>query len=249
MWWWVGCSRDIRRPYRRATASCLAALVASNAAWVQPVAGETLREALALAYQTNPRLDAERARLRATDEDVPRAKAGFRPRANLNADTGYQKQITKPVSATDGTGNTWGYSVTAEQSLFSGFRTTNTVREAEADVRAGRENLRNVEQQVLLEAVTAYADVLRDQALVRLRENNVGVLSKDLHAAEARRSVREVTRTDVAQAQARRARAGSQLDLAPRQPAHQSRRLRARDRPPAACACPSRHAPTQADSR
>lgn len=212
--WFASRSEEDRRLARRALSSCLAALVALNTALAQPALAETLREALVLTYQTNPRLDAERARLRATDEDVPRAKAGFRPRANLNADTGYQKQVTKPGTSTDGTGNPWGYSITAEQSLFSGFRTTNTVREAESSVRAGRENLRNVEQQVLLEAVTAYADVLRDQALARLRENNVGVLSKDLAGAEARRSVREVTRTDVAQAQARRARAGSQLDLA-----------------------------------
>ena len=190
----------------------LASLVAVHAALTGPATAETLREAMALAYQTNPRLDAERARLRATDEDVPRAKAGFRPRASLNADTGRQIIKTTPGSSGDGSGQTSGYSVTAEQSLFSGYRTTNTVREAEASVRAGRENLRNVEQQVLLEAVTAYADVLRDQALVRLREGNVTVLSKDLQVAEARRAVREVTRTDVAQAQARRARALSDLD-------------------------------------
>ncbi len=179
-----------------------------------PASAETLREALALAYASNPQLDAERARLRATDESVPQAKSGFRPRATVNADTGRQMIHTNPASIGDGTGQAWGYSVTAEQSVFSGYRTTNTVRQAEADVRSGRENLRNVEQQILLAAVTAYADVLRDQALVRLRENNVSVLTQDLQAAEARRAVREVTRTDVAQAQARRARALSDLDAA-----------------------------------
>lgn len=175
---------------------------------------ETLKEALALAYQSNPRLDAERARLRATDEDVPRAKSGYRPRATANGDTGYQQLRTRPSSSSEVSGPVAGYSVQVEQSIFSGFRTTNGVREAEATVRAGRENLRNVEAQVLLDAATAYADVLRDQALVRLRENMLGVLTRDLEAAEARRNVREVTRTDVAQAQARRARAASQLDLA-----------------------------------
>ena len=175
---------------------------------------ETLRQALIATYQTNPRLDAERARLRATDESVPQAKAGYRPSATANADTGYQRIETKPSLSGDGSGQTWGYSITVEQSVFRGFRTVNGVREAEAGVRAGRETLRNVEQQVLLEAVTAYADVLRDQALVRLREGSVAVLSKDLQAAETRRAVREVTRTDVAQAQARRAKAVSALDLA-----------------------------------
>jgi outer membrane protein len=179
-----------------------------------PATAESLREALAATYQTNPRLDAERARLRATDEGVPQAKAGYRPSAAVNAESGYQRTESKPGSNTDSAGHTWGYSVSVEQNLFKGFRTTNGVREAEAQVRAGRENLRNVEQQVLLEAVTAYADVLRDQAVVRLREGNVAVLSKDLQAAESRRAVREVTRTDVAQAQARRAKAVSALDLA-----------------------------------
>ena len=208
----VGCDIDGGQRTARTVVVSLVALLAFLPASSPMAVAETLREAMALAYQTNPRLDAERARLRATDEDVPRAKAGFRPRASLNADTGRQTIKTVPGSVSDGSGQTSGYSVTAEQSIFSGYRTTNTVREAEANVRAGRENLRNVEQQVLLEAVTAYADVLRDQALVRLREGNVSVLSKDLQAAEARRSVREVTRTDVAQAQARRARALSDLD-------------------------------------
>lgn len=203
------------KPGRLASATAhvsLAALLAFQS--VAPASAETLREALALAYSANPQLDAERARLRATDEGVPQAKSGFRPKAAVNADAGRQMVRTQPGTTGDGTGQTWGYSVTAEQSLFSGYRTTNGVRQAEAEVRSGRENLRNVEQQVLLAAVTAYADVLRDQALVRLRENNLKVLTQDLQAAEARRAVREVTRTDVAQAQARRARALSDLDTA-----------------------------------
>jgi outer membrane protein len=179
-----------------------------------PLAAETLKEALALAYQTHPKLDAQRARQRATDEGVPQAKSGFRPKASASADSAWQRQQTEPRASTNASGHTWGYTVQAEQSVFSGFRTVNGVREAEANVRAGREDLRNVEQQVLLEAVTAYADVLRDQALVRLREKAVDVLTRDLAAVEARRNVREVTRTDVAQAQYRRARAVSQLDLA-----------------------------------
>lgn len=201
------------RPLRTCAVSLLALAAALGLANTTADA-ETLREALTLAYQTNPRLDAERARLRATDEEVPRAKSGYRPRAAANADSGYQRLRTSPGSSSDGAGQTWGYTVTVEQSLFSGFRTTNGVREAESNVRAGRENLRNVEQLVLLDAVTAYADVLRDLALVRLREANVAVLTKDMQAAEARRSVREVTRTDVAQAQARRAKSVSALDLA-----------------------------------
>jgi outer membrane protein len=175
---------------------------------------ETLRQALASAYKYNPRIDAERARLRATDEEVARANAGYRPTVTGSADINYQNSNVRPDSRTEGVTHPKGYQVNAVQPIFRGFRTLNQVREAEAGVRAGRETLRNVEQQVLLEAVTAYMDVVRDQEIVKLRENNVTVLSKELKATQDRFSVGEVTKTDVAQAQARRAAAVSALDLA-----------------------------------
>ncbi len=175
---------------------------------------ETLKEALAAAYKYNPRLDAERARLRATDEGVAIANSGYRPRVTGNADAGWQRSETKPQGSNDGETHPKGYSVNLTQPIFQGFRVLNGVREAEANVRAGRESLRIVEQSVLLEAVTAYMDVVRDQAIVRLRENNVTVLTRELKATQDRFSVGEVTRTDVAQAEARRAAAVSQLDAA-----------------------------------
>ena len=107
-----------------------------------------------------------------------------------------------------------GYQIGMVQPLFRGFRTVNAVNAAEATVRAGRETLRLAEESVLLEAVTAYGDVVRDTAIVRLRENNVTVLTRDLRATQDRFNVGEVTRTDVAQAQARRAAAVAALDLA-----------------------------------
>ena len=175
---------------------------------------ETLNEALASAYKVNPRLDAARATLRATDEEVPRAISGYRPSITGNADTSFQHTTTQPSTIANGSSNPRGYSVQLVQPLFRGFRVVNTVAEAEATVRVGRETLRSVEQSVLLEAVTAYTDVVRDQAIVRLRENNVTVLTRDLRATQDRFNVHEVTRTDVAQAQARRASAVSALDLA-----------------------------------
>ena len=184
-------------------AGCLAA---------PPASAETLRQALAAAYKFNPRLDAERARLRATDEEVPRAKSGYRPVVTGSADVGYQRTETRPGGTSETSPK--GYGVTATQPIFSGFRTINAVNAAEATVRAGRESLRIVEQSVLLEAVTAYMDVVRDQAIVRLRENNVNVLTRELRATQDRFSVGEVTRTDVAHAEARRAAAVSALDLA-----------------------------------
>lgn len=177
---------------------------------------ETLSQAIAAAYKFNPKLDAARASQRATDEEVPRALSGYRPSVTGQATTTYQNTriVGSPASGTGGELNPRGYSVSAVQPVFRGFRTVNAVNGAEATVRAGRETLRLAEQGVLLEAVTAYGDVVRDQAIVRLRENNVTVLTRDLRATQDRFNVGEVTRTDVAQAQARRAAAVSALDLA-----------------------------------
>jgi outer membrane protein len=176
---------------------------------------ETLPQALGAAYKFNPRLDAARAIQRATDEEVPRALSGYRPSVTGTADTSWQKQT---IDATTGRStresNPRGYEIGAVQPLFRGFRTKNAVSAAEATVRAGWEALRTTESSVLLEAVTAYMDVVRDQAILTLRENNVTVLTRDLKATEDRFAVGEVTRTDVAQAQARRAGAVAALDLA-----------------------------------
>ena len=202
------------RPFRRSLLLAVSVVALTSILLAQTAGAETLQEAMTLTYQTNPKIDAERARLRATDEGVPQAKAGYRPTAAASANTGYASTNSRPGQLTDGVLHPSGYGVNVAQSIFSGFRTVNTVREAEANVRAGRENLRLVESQVLLDAVTAYADVIRDGALVRLREKNVAVLTTELASAEARRTVREVTRTDVAQAQARRAKSVSALDLA-----------------------------------
>ncbi|MEZ5855935.1 MAG: TolC family protein [Hyphomicrobiaceae bacterium] len=134
------------------------------------VQAESLKDAAASAYKYNPRLAAERARQRATDEEVARANSGYRPTLSASGDIGFQRSETKPPAAgSDGAVNPKGYSVTARQPLFSGFRTINGVRVAEAVVRAGRETLRAVEQSVLLEAITSYMDVVRDRAIVKLR--------------------------------------------------------------------------------
>ncbi len=191
-----------------------ALLLAGGALHPTTAVAETLHEALASAYKYNPRIDAERARLRATDEEVARANSGYRPFISGTADVTNTWQKTKPPSTNDGSNTSKGYGVSASQSLFSGFRTLNAVNEAEAIVRSGREVLRDVEQGVLLDAVTAFMDVVRDQAILRLRENNVNVLSRELQATRDRFAVGEVTRTDVAQAEARRAGSISALDLA-----------------------------------
>lgn len=181
-----------------------------------PAVAETLQDALAATYRYNPRLDAARAALRATDEEVARANSGYRPSISATADAGTQFQTSKGSTGSIAGAETHpsGYGATASQPLFRGFRTLNTVREAEATIRAGRENLRSIEQAVLLDAITAYMDTMRDAAIVTIRENNVDVLSRELKATQERFKVGEVTRTDVAQAEARRAGSVSALDLA-----------------------------------
>ncbi len=178
---------------------------------------ETRKQALNAAYKFNPRLDAARALQRATDDEVPRALSGYRPSVAGSADTTYERTKTTSSSIL-GTNreesNPRGYAVGLTQPIFRGFRTKNAVSLAEATVRAGWEGLRTTESSVLLEAVTAYLDVVRDQAILTLRENNVTVLTRDLSATQARFQAGEVTRTDVEQAKARRAGAVAALDLA-----------------------------------
>ncbi|HMN37556.1 MAG TPA: TolC family outer membrane protein [Hyphomicrobium sp.] len=174
---------------------------------------ETLLDALAAAYQYSPLLDAERARLRATDEEVARANSGYRPQVGFEADVGRENTRVRPsLASPGGTTSPRGYSVNLVQPVFRGFQVTNAVNEAEAAVRAGRETLRGVEQQVLQDAVTAYANVVRDQAIVRLREDGLEFFNQELKATRDRFAVGEVTRTDVAQAEARRALAVGDLD-------------------------------------
>jgi len=182
--------------------------------FVSSAKAETLNDALAAAYHHNPQLTAEQARLRAIDEGVAQAQSGYRPNVDLNAEVGSLRTDTKPRSLADGRTSPYGYSVTLNQPLFRGFRTVNSIRAAKADVQAGRASLRNVEQVVLQDAVTSYVNVVREQAILRLRENNLRVLSKQLTATQDRFSVGEVTKTDIAQSRARRSEAASALNLA-----------------------------------
>lgn len=207
-----------RRSLRRnpALAVSAAALMLALGVIHGPVAqAQSIQQAMTQAYQTNPQLDAARATLRATDEEVARANSGYRPVISGNATTSWTRTDAQPLtSATNSELHPRNFGVTISQPLFRGFSTLSQVRIAEAGVRAGRETLRNVEQTVLLTAATAYLDVVRDQAIVRLRENNVRVLSNQLKATQDQFAVGEVTRTDVAQAEARRAAAVADLEVA-----------------------------------
>ncbi len=170
---------------------------------------DTLAEALASAYETNPNLISARAALRATDERVNHARAGLRP--DVRATFDYRSQYNGG-SAGGGTNNDpYGASLDVSQPLYDGGQTQNSVRGRIADVSAARARLSSLEQRVLLETVTAYVDVLRDQEFVRLAENNVRVITEQLRASQDRFEVGEVTRTDVSQAEARLAESRTNL--------------------------------------
>ena len=177
------------------------------------VAG-SLEQILSRTYLTNPEINSERAKLRALDEENPRARSGYRPKINFNADITSQRVKTNPSALNDGKNRHGGYTVGLVQPIFRGLRTINSIRKADANIYAGREDLRSVEQKIFLNAVTAYVDVIRDRAVLRLRRNNASVIAEQRRATEDRFAVGEVTKTDVSQAKARHSAALSQLNTA-----------------------------------
>jgi TolC family type I secretion outer membrane protein len=180
------------------------AVVAGSA---QAVLAESIYEALANAYSGNPTLKAERARQRATDEQVPQALSGWRPSVVANG------QLSVQVDDVDNNGIFGNddpdttvpgrMSIGLQQPLFRGFKTVEGVKQAESTVKAGRQNLLAVEQQVLFGTAQAYMNVLRDRQIVAYRSRNVAALREQLRGADERFKVGEVTKTDVAQANAR----------------------------------------------
>ncbi len=177
---------------------------------------ESLPEALVKAYQTNPLLNAERARQRATDENVPQALAGYRPQivANLGAGLQAVRDLLPGNTIQSATLKPWTIGVTVTQTLFNGFKTANSVRVAELQVQSGREALRNVGQGVLLDAATAYSNVLANQSLVEAQRSNVAFLRETLGITQRRLNAGDVTPTDTAQAEARLSRGLADLNAA-----------------------------------
>lgn len=179
---------------------------------------QTLMQALAEAYNNNPTLNSARAQLRVTDEGVPIAKATGRPTVSGLFDTGrVWTWSTSPGPGLPRTHSAYSPTTIAlqiQQPIFRGFRTKNAIKQAKAAVRAQREALKNTEQEILLNAVTAFMDVIRDGAVVSLRRSDLEFLEQQVSAARDRFDVGEGTRTDVSQAQARVAAAQSELNLA-----------------------------------
>lgn len=196
---------------------------AASVAWAttaSPAFADTIERALVQAYQNNPQVNAQRAALRATDENVPQALSGYRPKISATGQYGAlytDSTSTSSIAGRSVTSRSLGWTdpksvgATLTQTLYNGFQTGNRTRAAEAQVFAARETLRVIEQTVLLDAVTSYMNLLRDNAILDLQKRNVEVIQEQLRQTRDRFNVGEVTRTDVAQAESRVAAAQSQM--------------------------------------
>src|SRR4029078_9628039 len=212
----AGRAARIGHVERRLLRSGICLAVACFALAAPAAHGENLSEALAKAYQTNPQLNAERARQRATDENVSQALSGYRPQIAANLSAGLQAVRAILPSNTIQSANLkpWTVGVTVTQTLFNGFKTANSVRVAELQVQSGREALRNVGQGVLLDAVTVYTNVLANQSLVDAQRANVAFLQETLGITQKRLNAGDVTPTDTAPDEARLSRGRADLNAA-----------------------------------
>ena len=185
----------------------VALTVASVLAVTMPVSlvnAETLSDALASTYQNNPSLMAARASVRGVDENVPQALSGWRPEVYATGEVAAQHNSSNTLGAGGNKDtNPREASLIVSQPVYTGGQTTALTKSAEADVNAARAGLLSTEQSIFQSAVEAYMNVLRDEALVELNRNNSVVLRRQLEAANDRFQVGEITRTDVAQAEAR----------------------------------------------
>src|SRR5271163_2608734 len=184
--------------WRVLRAALLAAAIGAGAG-----RAETINGALIKAYLTNPDINTQRAAVRVADENVPKANAGYLPNIQATGTIGIERaEASEAGVSTTAFVKPRGYGVTATETVFNGNRTINSISQAESQVFGAREQLRNTEQNTLLSGATAYMDVLEDTAILDLDRNNVDVLKEQLRETRDRFTVGEVTRTDVAQAEA-----------------------------------------------
>src|SRR3954470_21392032 len=194
-----------QRVFRKlVSAPLIAALLAGTAS------ADTLRDALVSAYQANPTLTAQREALKGTDATVAIARAAGRPQ--ISGTVGINRDLSRSgILDVGGKGPSVSGGVDLSYPLFNGGSVRNSVKAAETRVEAGRATLRAVEGDVFVQAVSAYMDVIRDRAIVELNQNNVKVLETNLEATTDRFKIGDLTRTDVAQSEARLQLGRSQL--------------------------------------
>ena len=206
----AGCGAASRRVLRAALLAGVGLTIGAGAGRAETIGG-----ALIKAYLTNPDINTQRAAVRVADENVPKANAGYLPTVEATGSIGIER-AREPMRSfrtraelafpqrrqRTSSPNREAYGVQASETVFNGNRTLNSIRQAESQVFGAREQLRNTEQNTLLSGLTAYMDVLEDTAILGLDNNNVDVLKEQLRETRDRFTVGEVTRTDVAQAEA-----------------------------------------------
>ncbi len=175
------------------TAGLVALLASVSTAHAETM---TLQQALGLAYQSNPQLQAQRAATRAADEEVTKADGGWRPNLSVTGTYGDTQNESGSTSLAIPAGHPRDVSVTLTQPVFNG-RTFPQIRQANAAVRASRAQLTSVEQSVLLAAAKSYFDVMTNEAVVSDRRDNVALLESQLSMTEERAAVGDITRTDL----------------------------------------------------
>jgi outer membrane protein len=186
-----------------------------------PGTPHTLQAALGAAYSYSPSLQSQRATLRATDEGVPQALAGWRPTVVLGASPGYANADSTALNSL-GNGHVtfpnnrliFSGTATVTQPLYRGGRTRASTNQAKNADYAGRATLIATEEQVFSNTVSAYVGVIQANQLLQLNISNEQVLREQLRAANDRFRVGEITRTDVAQAEAALAGAIAQRETA-----------------------------------
>jgi len=189
----------MRVKYRWLLGSAAIAMVAG-----MPAAGETLDEAIASAFATNPQLDFQRYETDIAREGLEQARSGGRTTVNVSGSAGYEYvDTTSPFSYNLGDRPIASAQVQAVQPLYTGGRVSAGIRQAKAGVSAAKSQFDAAEQNLILDVVTAYVDVRRDREAVAIRKNNVDVTAEQVRAADDRFEVGVVTRTDVSLANAR----------------------------------------------
>ena len=182
---------------------------------------ETLYDAMALAYQTNPGLRAQRAQLRAVDEGYVQARAGYGPQVNVSGQASYQDarvdqgaSLFSRATSVDDRAGTASADLSAVQPLYTAGAVRAQVKGAAANILASREALRQAEGQLLQNVVTAYVDVRRDRETIRILKDEIVALTREFDETKAKGALGALTKTDVAQSEARLLSAQAQLNLA-----------------------------------
>lgn len=163
---------------------------------------DVLNSILIKTYLNNPTIKSMRETVKSNDENVAQAVSGWRPTVQATGSISYEDKNTNPISSSDGNNTSESLLISVSQPIYKGGETTASVRSAKNKVKSYHENLKKIENTVLLSAVKAYVDVIRDKAILDLNDKNVKVLEKKLEATKARFEVGELTQTDVSQAEA-----------------------------------------------